>query len=150
MSARPCKPDGHPWIVPYLTLPNVEQALAFYERAFAFRPAVVLRGPSGAIDHAEVVWEGGRIMLGPESEEHTARAPMTSQVPSPIAIYVYTDDVAGRYHTAIKEGAEPIEEPAVMPWGDRIAILADPWGYKWTFAQNLADFYSHVEGLGTR
>ncbi len=145
MSERSPKPASHPWILPYLTLPEVEKAIDFYERAFEFKPKVALRGPSGSVEHAEMSWEGGRIMIGPESEQHTARAPMTSQTPCPIALYVYVSDVSRRYAMALQEGAESIEPPEMMPWGDRVAIVADPWGYKWTFAQNFADFYEHFE-----
>ena len=137
MFDRPAKPDDMPWIVPYLTVPNVADALSFYEQAFGFERAVEVPGPTGSLDHAEMVWQTGRIMLGPESDEHTSRAPMTTGVPAPIALYVYTDNVLERYEASLQAGAETIEEPEVKFWGDRVAIVADPFGYKWTFAQNL-------------
>ena len=148
MQTRPPKPDGHPWIVPYLTVADPGAALDFYARAFGFETKLALRGPGGAIEHAEMVWQTGRIMIGPESEEHTARSPIATQTPCPIALYVYTSEVGRRHAEAVLAGAEVIEEPTITPWGDRITILADPFGYKWTFAENLADFYSHMEEPG--
>ena len=139
MFDRPPKPEEMPWIVPYLTVPDVSAALEFYEKAFGFERSVEVPGPSGSIDHAEMTWQTGRIMLGPESEEHTSRSPMTTGVPAPIALYVYTDDLLMRYENSLAAGAETIEEPEIKFWGDRVAIVADPYGYKWTFAQNLVD-----------
>jgi PhnB protein len=135
-------------MLPYLTVPDPQAALDFYARGFGFTPRLVLRGPDGSIEHAEMSLETARIMIGPESEEHTARAPITTQTPCPVALYVYTPDVMRRHAEAVLAGAEVIEEPAVMPWGDRVVILADPFGYKWTFAQNLADFYTAMDGHG--
>ncbi|MFT7622979.1 MAG: putative glyoxalase superfamily protein PhnB [Myxococcota bacterium] len=143
---RPGKPTDAPWIIPYLTFADPGEALRFYAEAFGFVERFAQRGQDGLVEHAEMNWaedgkiKEGRIMLGPESDLHTAKAPMTSGVPAPVALYVYTDDVAALHTRAIAAGAEEIEEPAVTFWGDRVAILADPFGYKWTFAQNLADY----------
>ena len=138
---RPGKPPDAPAIVPYLTVPDVGEALAFYEAAFGFTQRMAAKGPGGVIDHAEMtVGQGGRIMLGPESNMHTARATMTSGTPAPIALYVYTDSVSRLFDHATANGAFEIDPPQVMFWGDRVAILADPWGYKWTFAQSVADY----------
>jgi len=146
---RPGKPEGAPWIVPYLTVPAVRAALEFYESAFGFERRLALEGPGGDFDHAELSWQGqGRIMVGPETDDHTARAPMTSGVPAPIALYIYVDDLAALFERALAAGAAVIEDPAVRFWGDRVAILADPWGYKWTFAQNVADFDPEVFAVG--
>jgi hypothetical protein len=43
------------------------------------------------------------------------------------------------YARAIAAGAHSIEEPTVMPWGDRRATVSDDWGNLWQIAtQNPA------------
>ncbi|MBV8155310.1 MAG: VOC family protein [Candidatus Eremiobacteraeota bacterium] len=49
-------------------------------------------------------------------------------------LYVYVDDVDATYRRAIGAGATGLEEPAEMPWGDRRAIVADPYGTDWQIA----------------
>ncbi len=145
MWTRPPKPKDAPWIVPYLTLPDPAAGLTFYAEAFGFEERFAQRGEDGLVEHAEMTWRAGdeapgRIMLGPEFDEHSARAPMSTGVPAPVALYVYTDDVMALFERATAAGAEVIQEPAVTFWGDRICIVADPFGYKWTFARNMADY----------
>jgi len=128
-----------PWLVPYLTVPDPATAVDFYRRAFGFGTRTLVTAPDGAIHHAELTWHEAVIMLGPHADEHTARAPMSTGVPSPVGLYLYTNGLVAAFERALAAGAETIEEPAVTFWGDRIFIVADPWGYKWTFAQNVAD-----------
>jgi PhnB protein len=142
--ARPCKPEGTPWLTPYLTVPDPGTAVEFYKNAFGFEVRLQVAHPDGGVEHAEVAYNGAVIMLGPESEEHTARAPMTTGTPSPVGLYLYTERLLDRYEQAIAAGAETISEPSVMFWGDRVFVVADPWGYKWTFAQNVADYDPQV------
>lgn len=47
---------------------------------------------------------------------------------------VYVDDVDATYARAINAGATSLEAPADMPWGDRRAMIADPFGTDWQIA----------------
>jgi len=49
-------------------------------------------------------------------------------------LYVYVDDVDATFRRALDAGATCIEEPAEMPWGDRRAMVADPYGNDWQIA----------------
>ncbi len=49
-------------------------------------------------------------------------------------LYVYVADTDATFRTAIEAGAEIIERPSVMPWGDRRATVADRWGNLWQIA----------------
>lgn len=50
---------------------------------------------------------------------------------------VYVDDVDATYARAINAGATSLEEPDDMPWGDRRAMFADPFGTDWQVATPL-------------
>ena len=49
-------------------------------------------------------------------------------------LYVYVEDAEAAYRRAIAAGARSIEEPAIMPYGDRRAMIEDRWGNTWQIA----------------
>jgi PhnB protein len=46
----------------------------------------------------------------------------------PAFLYVYVDDADARYERALAAGATLIEAPLVTPYGDRRAMVRDPFG----------------------
>ena len=54
--------------------------------------------------------------------------------PSPSFLHVYVDDADVTYHRALEAGALSLEEPGDMPYGDRRAMVKDPWGNDWQIA----------------
>jgi PhnB protein len=54
-------------------------------------------------------------------------------------LYVYVDDTDTTYERAISANATSLEEPADMPYGDRRAMVADPWGNTWQIATHKQD-----------
>jgi len=49
-------------------------------------------------------------------------------------LYLYVEDADATYQRALKAGANSIEEPADMPYGDRRAMIEDPGGNVWQIA----------------
>ena len=145
MSKRPARPAGAPWLMPYLTVKDVDAALDFYQRAFGFEKRMAMPGADGRTHHAEVSWKEAVIMFGPEtyhegSSACKAKAPATSGVDSPVGLYLYCDDVDAFHARATKAGAKSVMAPQDMFWGDRLCSVRDPDGHNWTFATNVADF----------
>jgi uncharacterized glyoxalase superfamily protein PhnB len=54
-------------------------------------------------------------------------------------LYVYVADADATYRRAIQAGAKSIEEPANVPYGDRRAMVEDPWGNTWQIATYRGD-----------
>jgi PhnB protein len=54
-------------------------------------------------------------------------------------LYVYVPNVDEVYERAISAGAESIEEPSDLPYGDRRAMVKDGWGNTWQIATRLSD-----------
>jgi uncharacterized glyoxalase superfamily protein PhnB len=46
----------------------------------------------------------------------------------PAFLYVYVDDADAAYRRALDAGARSIEEPLDTPYGDRRAMVRDPFG----------------------
>lgn len=54
--------------------------------------------------------------------------------PMPACLYVYVEDTDDAYRPALAAGAESIESPANMPYGDRRATIRDRWANIWQIA----------------
>jgi PhnB protein len=54
--------------------------------------------------------------------------------PMPAFLYVYVENVDETYRRAVDAGAESLELPADLPYGDRRAMLRDAWGNLWQIA----------------
>ena len=55
-------------------------------------------------------------------------------------LYVYVEDVDSVHRRALEHGAESLEEPRAMPYGDRRAMVRDPWGNTWQIATHSGRF----------
>jgi uncharacterized glyoxalase superfamily protein PhnB len=49
-------------------------------------------------------------------------------------LYVYVPDIDETYRRAVEAGAEVIEGPTNLPYGDRRATVRDRWGNTWQIA----------------
>lgn len=54
-------------------------------------------------------------------------------------LYVYVEDADATYAEALAADAVSLEAPADMPYGDRRAMVKDPWGNTWQIATRLRD-----------
>ena len=52
----------------------------------------------------------------------------------PAFLYVYVEDADEAYRLAVDAGAESLERPMDMPYGDRRATVLDRWGNTWQIA----------------
>jgi PhnB protein len=105
-------PSGYHSVTPRIVVNDVEGQVAFLRAVFfasgevhADRPAEIRIG-----DSVVMVSRGGERAL------------------FPAFLYVYVDDADATYHRALAAGAETIEEPVDTPYGDRRAMVRDPFG----------------------
>jgi uncharacterized glyoxalase superfamily protein PhnB len=56
----------------------------------------------------------------------------------PAFLYVYVEDADETYRLAVDAGAESLEKPMDMPYGDRRATVLDPWSNTWQIAAHKA------------
>jgi uncharacterized glyoxalase superfamily protein PhnB len=52
-------------------------------------------------------------------------------------LYVYVDDADATYRRALDAGAKSVERPLDTPYGDRRAMVRDPFGNVWQIAHVL-------------
>lgn len=128
-----------PTLIPYLTVQNALAAIQFYEKAFGFVWKNASEHSSKEdIQHVEMIYQDVYIMFAPEGAFGSpAKAPATLNIPSPMTLYLYCNNVDHLYQQAINAGAKPLLEPHDSFWGDRVCHLGDPDGYHWMFATPL-------------
>jgi PhnB protein len=128
-----------PLLLPYLTVSNGAGAIAFYKNAFgAVEHEVHLAPGSTKIMNARLSVNGGVFML---SDDFSAEFGGTRSTPealhgSPVTLHLQVDDVDAAWAKAVAAGAVVTMPLADQFWGDRYGQLRDPFGHKWSMAQN--------------
>ena len=126
-------PNRHQPMSPYLIVKGAARAIAFYEQAFGAKELFRLKDPSGKIGHAELEIGGGRFMLADEYPDFGALSPV-SVGGSPVSIHLYVANVDGTVECATRAGATLLRPLKDEFFGDRVALLTDPFGHKWHLA----------------
>lgn len=129
-------PEGYHSVTPSLTSKNAEESLKFY--AAAFGAVELFRLPdekTGGVAHAEFQIGNSTMMISDEYPEWGAVAPEFSKGGS---FMIYVPDCDAAFERAVAAGATAVRPPADQFWGDRLASLADPFGYRWSVAQKVS------------
>ncbi|MFM2417853.1 MAG: hypothetical protein RL385_2576 [Pseudomonadota bacterium] len=126
-------PNPRAPLSPYLVVRGAEEALRFYTQAFGAKEAFRLNMPGGKVGHAELDIAGANLMLAEEFPDFGALSPPTIGG-TPVSIHLYVADVDAFVARATAAGAlllRPIKDEF---YGDRVALLTDPFGHKWHIA----------------
>ena len=118
LSLRPYAPPGWPSVIPRLAVDDPEALVQFLREIFLAEGEFIYGRPSELRIGDSVVMVGGTL----------------ERMPSRSFLYVYVPDVDEVYRSALAKGAESIEAPAEMPYGDRRAMFRDHWGNHWQVA----------------
>jgi uncharacterized glyoxalase superfamily protein PhnB len=115
-------------VMPVLSVPDPTEAAAWLVRAFGFRVRlrignhrVQLTFRDGALVVTNTGWDG---------------APSGGRGHS---LLVRVDDCGAVVAAASAAGATVIQEPTDQAYGERQAIVEDPWGHRWMLSQSIAD-----------
>jgi PhnB protein len=135
MSAK--VPEGYNTLQPYLMFVSAKEAIEFYARVFGAKEKLCMTSPEGRVVHAEIEIGNSVIMLADENAAMDAFA-APHYGGSPVSLMLYVEDCDASYATALAAGATSLREPADQPYGDRMAGVLDPFGYKWWVAHSIA------------
>ena len=129
-------------ITPYLTINGAEKALAFYQKAFGATD--IFRHPDDdgkRLFHARMTIHGGTVMMSDDySKDHGGPPAPTSEHPAPVAVSIALEtpgEVDAMFAQAVAAGGNGVVPPADMFWGDRFAIVLDPFGHRWMLVAPL-------------
>lgn len=131
-------PKGYNNITPYLMIDGAISAIEFYKKIFNAKEKIRLEYPPGKIVHAELQIGDTKLMLADEQVEMNALSPQKIGG-TPVSIHLYIKHVDYVVEHAILAGAKLIRSPQDMFFGDRSAVIEDPYGHKWTIATHIED-----------
>jgi lactoylglutathione lyase len=113
-----------------LTVPDFDEALAFYRDALGFEQVADWSGENGRV----ILLEAGRATLELFDErqaDHVDRIEAGRRVSGPV-LAVEVDDLDGAARRLVAAGADAEAPPVVPPWGGRNARLRSPDGMQLT------------------
>jgi PhnB protein len=104
--------EGFHSVTPRVVVDDVAAQVDFLRTVF---------GATGSVERgrpAEIQIGNSVVMVSPADEREFF----------PAFLYVYVDDADATYRRALDAGALPMEEPLDTPYGDRRAMVRDPFG----------------------
>ncbi len=125
--------------VPYLSITNAKDAVAFYSRVFGVEPVLLLNMPDGRVMHCEFQIGKARFFVSEELPEHGGTPSPATLKATTVAIHLYVDDCDAMVAQMKDGGAVVLMAPEDMFWGERFARVTDPFGHEWGIATRLRD-----------
>ena len=124
-------------VTPYIVVRGGEAAIAFYRAAFGAEEIFRMTDPSdGRIGHAELRFGDSLVMLSDEYPDFGAVGP-DAIGGSPVTLYLSTGAVDADVALATAQGATVLRAPADQSFGERSALVLDPFGHRWMLSQTI-------------
>jgi uncharacterized glyoxalase superfamily protein PhnB len=141
-------PPGWPRISSSLFYEDAKSAIDFLVRAFGFEPVLVVEGEGDRVEHSELRYGDGLVMVGSTGASSHRPAPLPMVSPRAVGgnntqvLCVFVDDVDAHAAHARAHGAVIADEPTTNDygedhWADRSYRAIDPEGHQWWFMQRV-------------
>ena len=137
-------PPGWPRISSSLVYPDAAKAIEWLCRAFGFEVRLKVEGDGGRIEHSELTYGDGLVMVHDAKPEKIpyGRAPADVGGVNTQSLFVYVDDLEAHCKRAREAGAKIVREPETHDygddyWTDRSYGCEDIGGHHWWFYQRL-------------
>jgi len=125
-------PKGLNTVTACLHSPEPRNVLEFLKRALGAEETLLAQSPSGVFQHAKVQLGSSVLELGPAHGQFQ---------PMPTMFYLYVENVDALYRRAVDAGGTSMSPPADQPYGDRNAVVRDPFGNEWCIATHVKDAF---------
>jgi uncharacterized glyoxalase superfamily protein PhnB len=145
-------PTGWPRITPAVYYEDPRAAIDWLCRAFGFEVRLKVEGEGGRIEHSELTFADGLIMIGTAGTGSDAKADWQKFYVSPKQIEgrstqglaLFVDDADAHHARARAAGAVIVREPKTEDygddyWSDRSYGAKDPEGHLWWFMQRMRE-----------
>ena len=141
-------PPGFPRISSALFYDDAARAIDWLCEAFGFEVRLKIEGENGRIEHSELTFGEGLIMVGTTGGKSQRSVPLPCKSPRSLggantqALCVFVDDADAHCARARAAGARIFREPETSDYGaeyamDRTYGAIDPEGHLWFFMQRL-------------
>lgn len=118
----------------HMTVHDAKAAIDFYVRAFGAVEQFRLVEPAGRVGHAELKIGDSLLMMNDEYPDFGARCPAAIGG-SPVAFRIEVGDADAALKRAVDAGATVVRPVQDEFYGDRVSMVACPFGYRWSLAQ---------------
>lgn len=144
-------PKGWPRISSSLFYDDAAAAIDWLCEAFGFEVRLRIEGEGGRIEHSELEFGGGLIMVGSTKVRAERENPLPARSPQSLpdravtqALCVAVDDADAHCAHARAAGAKIIAEPSTEDygedyWADRTYQAEDLEGHRWWFMQRVRE-----------
>ena len=121
----------------YFTLRDASAAIAFYQVAFGATELFRMTDPGdGRIGHAELQFGETVMMVSDEYPDFGALCPDTIGG-TPVTFHLTTASVDQMVTQALAAGATLLRPAKNQSYGERVAMVLDPFGYRWMLAETI-------------
>jgi PhnB protein len=127
-------------VVPHLVINGAARAIDFYIRALGAHEVSRSDEPNGPrVLHAELVIGDSTIFICDDFAERDAGRLRHPHALGgvPLVLHRSVDDCDAAVTRAAQAGARVVMAPADQHWGERYAVIEDPFGFHWSFAHAL-------------
>jgi PhnB protein len=129
-----CASTGQMCVIPTLTIKGADKAIEQYKKAFGAVEEHMMRCPeSGVVAHCGLKIGASMLFITEENKERGCVA-ATNQT-----FYLYVPDADEAMTKAIKAGLKETQKAEDMFWGDRMGVVTDAAGIKWSLATHVRD-----------
>lgn len=148
-AAKP-SPNGWPRISSAVFYDDAAAAIDWLCSAFGFEVRLRVEGAGGRIEHSELVFGDGLIMVGSTGGKADRVPPLPCRSPNGLdgfntqSLCVCVDDADAHAAHARSAGATIVDEPATHDygddyWADRTYRARDLEGHQWFFMQRVRE-----------
>ena len=132
-------PAGFHTLTAHLIVPEGDKAVAFYRQAFGAQELLRVMTPNGhAVMLVQLKIGDSIFMLG--SEYAPIRLSPKRRGGTSVYLHLYVPDVAASFAQAVKAGCVVRMPLSNAFWGDRHAVVEDPFGHLWALATRMHDY----------
>jgi uncharacterized glyoxalase superfamily protein PhnB len=140
-------PPGWPRIAPCVVYREAARMIDWLCEAYGFEIRLKVEGEDGRIEHSELAYGDGLIMISQERAGDTKR--FGTAMLSPLSaggntqnLMIYVDGLDAHCARARAAGARIVEEPALHDygddyWADRSYGAIDPEGHLWWISERI-------------
>jgi uncharacterized glyoxalase superfamily protein PhnB len=140
-------PPGWPRISASLYYRDASRMIDWLCQAFGFEVRLKVEGEGGTIEHSELTYGDGLVMVGQERTGAQTRFDSPSLSPltaggNTQGLMIYVDDLDAHCARARAAGARIVDEPQLHDygddyWADRSYGALDPENHQWWISQRI-------------
>lgn len=141
-------PAGWPRISSAVFYDDPRQAIDWLCRAFGFEVQLKVEGEGGRIEHSELRFGEGLVMVSSSGGSSERRAPLPAKSPRSVGgvntqmLAIFVDDADAHCARARAAGAKILDAPTTTDygddfWSDRTYRAEDLEGHQWWFMQRV-------------